>query len=218
LNYPAQVKAWKQLAESHGFRGEYMATETGWYAPHPKSAVKFVAAEFTEMVKAKCLAKFMLTSAALDLTAFWNETWQDQLPFWDGTLMRNTFSADPVSPQQPQAAYYVLRTLSTVLEGARPSEMLLEFSNSEEKFDSFAFRLPDESRLVTFWLPGEGSDDAPDIKSDVSIPNLMCKEAKGIDALNGTEQDLKLSIEGGKTTLKGMLIKDYPIVVRLVGA
>jgi hypothetical protein len=46
----------------------------------------------------------------------------------------------------------------------------------------------------------------------------MCKEAKGIDALNGTEQDLNFTIEDGTTTLKVMLIKDYPIVVRLVGA
>jgi hypothetical protein len=98
LSYPTDVKAWKQLAESHGFRGEYMATETGWYAPYPKGSVSFFGNPvFTEIVKAKCLAKFMLTSAALDLTAFWNETWQDQFPFWDGTLMRNTFSADPRS-------------------------------------------------------------------------------------------------------------------------
>jgi hypothetical protein len=169
------VKAWKQLAESHGFHGEYMATETGWYAPYPKSALKFAAGEFTEMVKAKCLAKFIVTSAALDLTAFWNETWQDQFPFWDGTLMRNTFSADLVSPQQPQAAYYVLRTLSTVLEAARPSEMVIEFSNSETKCDSYAFRLPDQTRLVAFWRPGEGSDDAPDLESDVIISDLKCK-------------------------------------------
>jgi hypothetical protein len=218
LSYPADVKVWKQLAESHGFRGEYMATETGWYAPYPKSAVKFAAGEFTEMVKAKCLAKFILTSAALDLTAFWNETWQDQFPFWDGTLMRNTFSADPVSPQQPQAAYYVLRTLATVLEGAKPSEIPMEFVSTEKRFDSYAFRLPDESCLVAFWLPGEGIDDFPDVRSDVIISDRNCKNATGIDVLNGTEQALRFSIEGGKTILKGMLIKDYPVVVRLGGA
>jgi hypothetical protein len=70
---------------------------------------------------------------------------------------------------------------------------------------------------VAFWLPGEGSDDAPDIKSDAIIPKFKCKEAKGIDVLNGTEQELRISIEGGKTILRGMLIKDYPIMVRLLG-
>ena len=96
-----------------------MMTETGFYAPYPKKSHPWFApneVDVTEIVKAKCLAKFMLTNAALDLTAFWNETWQDQFPFWDGTLMRNTFSADPVSPQQPQAAYYVMRTLSTQVQ------------------------------------------------------------------------------------------------------
>ena len=218
LNYPADVKYWKQLTGSHGFRGEFMMTESAFYAPYPKKSHPWFApneVDVSEIVKSKCLAKFMLTNAALDLAAFWNETWQDQFPFWDGTLMRNTFSADPVSPQQPQAAYYVMRTLSTVLEGATPAEMPVEFGNTEKKFDSYAFRLADKKWLVAFWLPGEGSDDAPDMKSDVILPQLKCQEAKGIDLLNGTEQDLRVSSEGGKTILSGMLIKDYPVIVKL---
>ncbi len=218
LNYPADVRHWKQLTQSHGFRGEFMMTESGFYAPYPKKSHPWFApneVDVTEIVKAKCLAKFMLTNAALDMTAFWNETWQDQTPFWDGTLMRNTFSADPVSPQQPQAAYYVLRTLSTVLEGATPADTPVEFRNQEKKLDSYAFRVPDQSWLLAFWLPGEGTDDFPDIKSDVIIPQLKCRQAVGIDVLNGTEQELRILTAGGKTILEGMLVKDYPIIVRL---
>jgi hypothetical protein len=218
LNYPSDVKHWKQLTQSHGFRGEYMMTESGFYAPYPKKTHPWFApneVDVSEIVKAKCLAKFMLTNAALNLTAFWNQSWDDQYPFWDGTLLRNTFSADPLPPQQPQPAYYVLRTLSTALEGATPAELPVEFGNTEKKFDSYAFHLPDKRWLAAFWLPGEGVDDFPDIKSDVIIPQLKCQEAVGIDVLNGTEQELRISSEGGKTIISGVLIKDYPIIVRL---
>ena len=216
LDYPAYVRAWKKLVESYGFRGEYMATESGWYAPYPTPVHPFGhSPDVTEIVKAKYLAKFMVTNAGLDMTAFWNETWQDQFTYWDGSLMRSTFSADPVCPMQPQAAYYAMRTLSTVLEGAKPAEMALEFRGQQVKLDSYTFHLPDESRLVAFWLPGPGSDEAPDLKIDVAISNLSFTSATGIDVLNGTEQELRISIEGGSTVLKGMLTKDYPVLIRL---
>lgn len=149
------------------------------------------------------------------MTAFWNETWQDQFTYWDGSLMRSTFSADPVCPMQPQPAYYAMRTLSTVLEGARPAEMAREFRGQQVKLHSYTFSLPDGSRLLAFWLPGAGSDKAPDLKVDVAIPNRSFKSATGIDVLNGTEQDLRISIEEGSTVLKGMLTKDYPVLIRL---
>jgi len=91
----------------------------------------------------------------------------------------------------------------------------VEFGYTEKKLDSYAFRLPDKSWLVAFWLPGEGVDDFADIKSDVILPQIKCREAVGIDVLNGTEQQLRISSEGGETIIRGVLIKDYPVIVRL---
>jgi len=39
--------------------------------------------------------------------------------------------------------------------------------------------------------------------------------ATGFDVLNGTEQRLKVARVDGKMALKGMLIEDYPVVLRL---
>ena len=215
LDYPAYVHAWKELVESYGFRGEYMATESGWYAPYPTPVHPFGGSQgVSEIVKAKYLAKFMVTNSGLALTAFWNETWQDQFTYWDGSLMRSTFSADPVCPMQPQPAYYAMRTLSTVLEGVKPAGIALEFRGQQIKVESFTFRLPDEGCLIAFWIPGAGSDDAPDIKVDVVVSKLSFNSATGIDVLNGTEQELRVTAEDGSTVLKGMLAKDYPVLIR----
>jgi hypothetical protein len=215
LEYPDHIRAWKKLAESHGFQGEYMATESGWYAPYPIPVHPFIGGDVTEIVKAKYLAKFMVINNAFSMPAFWNETWQDQFTYWDGTLMRSTFSADPVCPLQPQAAYYVMRTLSTVLEGAQPIDSTLEFRGPSAKLDSYLFRVPDGSRLAAYWVPGAGSDDSPDARADVVIHGFSPTKATGIDVLDGTEQELKISVEAGTIVLKGMLVTDYPLLVRL---
>jgi hypothetical protein len=215
LEYPDHIRAWKKLVESYGFHGEYMATESGWYAPYPVAVHPFGGGDVTEIVKAKYLAKYMVTNNAFEMPAFWNETWQDQFTYWDGTLMRSTFSADPVCPLQPQAAYYVMRTLATVLEAARPVESTLEFRGQSAKLDSYLFRLPDGSRMAAYWLPGTGSDNPPEARADIVIHGFNPSKATGVDVLNGLEQELKVTAESGTSILKDMLVMDYPVLIRL---
>src|SRR4030042_1688729 len=74
---------------------------------------------FTEMQKAKIAARFMTTNAALGIPSFWNETFQTHMTSRDVSLLRSTFSADPISPAQPQPIYYVLRTPATALADVR---------------------------------------------------------------------------------------------------
>jgi len=136
---------------------------------------------------------------------------------WDLSLFRNTFSADPLSPQQPQAAYYVMRTLSTVLETVTPAQIDVEFSNREKGFETVGLKVENGDLLLAVWVPGRGSDDFPDTTTDIIFPNTQFRQATGIDVLNGSEQVLQSSKSKGKPILKGMLIKDYPIVIRLHG-
>ena len=210
-SYRSDVKAWKEVCESFGFEGEYMSTESGWYAPYPVPEQPFGGGAVSEIVKAKCLARYITMSVGLDLTAFWNTTWH-HYTWWDLGLFRNSFSADPVSPTQPQAAYYVLRNLCTLLDSAEPTTMQVEFSNKEHEFDVDAFRLSDGGFLVAVWLPGEPAETSPQVATDVSFPaTVPFSGAKGVNVLNGTEQELRLSGNG----LQNFVARDYPCFIRL---
>jgi hypothetical protein len=209
-NYRSDVRAWKKVCESYGFKGEYMATESGWYAPYPAPDKPFGGGAVSEIVKAKYLARYITMSVGLDLTTFWNTTWHHYI-WWDLGLFRNTNSADPVSPTQPQAAYYVLRTMCTLLDSATPATVPVEFSNKQAEFDLDAFRLPGGRTLVGVWVPGRAADDSPRVTTDMAFPGLRFARAVGIDTLNGTEQPLEVS--GGR--LRGITVKDYPTFVRL---
>ena len=43
-----------------------------------------------------------------------------------------------------------------------------------------------------------------------------CRRAIGYDPLNGVEQELDLEVVDDATRLGGLLVKDYPILVRLL--
>ncbi len=213
-NYPKDVAEAREMAKAHGFRGEYMHTEWCNWAPYPSSPVEWLPS-ITEIVKAKQMARFAIMDQSHDVLFFWNETWSDGHIERDVGLFRNTFSADPQSPSQPQPAYYVLRTLCTVFDGARPVPMAMEFSNKERELECWTFALSNGDRLVSMSLAGNSHDTSPDYLTDIRIPGKSFRRAVGIDVLNGTEQELEASVEGDGTTLRGMLVKDYPVVLRL---
>jgi hypothetical protein len=213
-NYSQEFKQFKQFAESHGFHGEYMCTEWDMFAPYP-IAPKYQGQAYSELVKAKYSARFAIMNVGLNIIPFWNETWNNHHIDRDVGLFRNTFSMEPLSPTQPQPAYYVMRTLSTVLEAVSPADMEVRFSNSQQGLEHFAFALPNGDRLLSVCLRGRSRDASDEVQTDITFPDRIFKSATGIDVLNGTFQSLKVSTGAGSTTLRQVLIKDYPLVFKL---
>ena len=213
-DYAGNVRALKQMAESYGFRGEYMATEWSWFAPYPPSSTDSL--RVSEMQKAKYAARLTVTHVGLDVTSFWNETFQTHLADRDVSLLRNTFSADPISPAQPQPVYYVLRTLSTVLEDVAPASLDVVFSRDAADIECFTFKRGTGEILLALWIGGRAGDDAAQhVVTDVSVNDMVFKRAAGFDVLNGTRQELQVTQEGAHTTLRGLVIRDWPLVLAL---
>ena len=221
-NYVADVQKFKTLAAAHGFKGEYMATEWAYSAAYPPLTDGLMVC--TELTKAKYLVRTMIIHAWLDVVSFWNETWAGCRAGWSIGLFRWTFSADPLSPTQPEPAYYAFRTLCTVFDDTKPAEIAVKFDqpNPTQSFDrdpyltfeTFAFTRGNE-KLVAIWVAGSASDNFRDVPVDVALPGQKCKRVTCIDILNGNEQELRADISSDGVHLKGMLLKDYPLVLRL---
>jgi len=209
-SYRDDVKAFKKVCESSGFRGEYMATESGWYAPYPAPDKPFGGGVVSEIVKAKCLARYITMSVGLGLTTFWNTTWH-HYTWWDLGLFRNSFSADPMSPTQPQAAYYALRNLCTLLDSAEPFSIPVDFGKNEEQFEIDAFRFATGDILVGLSLAREPEDISSNVVTSVRFGGTQVSRATGINILNGTEQSLRIS----GNEIQNLVIRDYPCFVRL---
>jgi hypothetical protein len=128
--------------------------------------------------------------------------------------MRNTFSADPHSPRQPQPAYYVMRNLCTVLDGVKPADFPIQLF-TEKNARSYALQSP-QHKVVAVWLTGQITDGDPAVPCDITLPGQTVSQAVGIDIINGTEQTLQVTNVDGQATLKSILLKDWPLLIRLI--
>jgi hypothetical protein len=210
--YPEQIAELRTRLAKAGFEGELMATEWSWFACYPPADRDD--RHFTEVQKAKIAARFMTTNVALGIPAFWNETFQTHMTSRDVSLLRNTFSGDPISPTQPQPIYYALRTLSTALEDLKPAQVEVEFSPEHPDLEWHALERGNGDLVIAVWLAGEAVDDASrEHVADIRIPGAVGTSACGIDSLNGTRYKLKLSADG--RSLAGVTIRDWPFIIVL---
>jgi len=69
--------------------------------------------------------------------------------------------------------------------------------------------------MIAAWIPGKTRDGIVEAKSDVILPGAQVRQAWVLDIFNGTEQELNITRNGNNTVIKGMLVKDYPVFVRV---
>lgn len=228
ISYPQKVKEFQEDMRALGFKGIFIARENLWMAPYPnpldeQNLPKNIREEdlsiigMTEIRKAKDMARIFVTNTGLGVAVSnWCNTWLEQSAWHDSGLFRITFAADPPGPQQPQPAYYVMRTLCTLLDQTTPDETLkVKFSNTTAKFTNFNFSLPGNRAYVTLWLGGKSVDIHPGIKTDVLLKKVQATKVVGIDLLNGTEQDLVFMADHEGTRIPGLLVRDIPLFIRV---
>jgi hypothetical protein len=69
--------------------------------------------------------------------------------------------------------------------------------------------------MIGVWLDGPEKDGIIQAKVDVNLPGIQARRVSVVDLMNGTEQELDYVPENGGTTLKGILIKDYPAFIKV---
>jgi len=141
----------------------------------------------SEIQKAKLVARLTTAHTALGVGSFFCETWSNYYPL-DLSLLRRSFAADPVSPQQPQAAYYVMRNLATALADLQPAELECRLVGGPSSVEMFAMSRAGE-QVVTLWQQGRAADVCLGTPADLLVAGRY-RRAIGYDPLNGVEQEL----------------------------
>jgi hypothetical protein len=222
-SYPGAVRAVNQYAESKGFRGKYLASEYWMGAPYPVDATYGSQPDpsdpakgkpkLTEICKAKDAARVFVMNAGLGVVTIWCNTWiQSQM--CDSGLFRNGFAADPVIPTQPEPAYYVLRTICTVLDGTKPADLKIESSDRDHQYECYGFKLAGGGLMAGVWLSGKSVDKHPGVTTDLTVSVPKCAKLVGIDTLNGIEQTLSFKQDRDRIKVAGVVIHDYPLMLR----
>lgn len=204
-----------------GFKGAYIVSEVYSWALYPPGPRKLNAGGprvspyygYSEMVRAKYVAQNLTGSAGLNMMAFYCNTYYVSACVGQ-SLCRIPVPSQTLSVIQPDPAYYMLRTLCTVLDDWTGAEFPVSFSAGTE-FETFTFRRGKSEMMVASWIPGETTDGVVETKTDITLPGVRAEAGWVINIMNGTEQKLVLSDGPSGSTFKGILVKDYPTLLRV---
>ncbi len=113
------------------------------------------------------------------------------------------------------SGYFLIGNLSTAMAGAEPADLTIEIQTTAEKLVSYTFSLPEDGHLVALWTDGIAVDDDPGVDTTLTIPGFSASEVIGLDIMNSLEQELITETENGNLVIPNLLVKDYPILIRL---
>lgn len=189
-NYPSLVQEIKDVASTHGFKGEYIAEELHWRTPsnaHPHEP-----SIYSETATAKYFARGIVMHLGVDITAGLAGTSHDL----DLPKMR------------------AIQNLCNIMAGTEPTSLPIEIQSEATNIRSYSFSLPNGDKLIALWTDGVAVDNDPGIEATLTLPGFSAQKVMGIDVLNGFAQQMITSIENESVIINNLLVKDYPIILR----
>jgi len=193
--YPSIIQEIKQTASAHGFNGEYWGTELTWCSeefPSCQPPDQPWGIQETDKLAAKYYARGIVMHLGMDV----------------GVGIGGFQTTAPWS-------YPTIRNLNTVIAGTTPSSLTVNIESEATNIMSYGFILPNGEKLFALWTDGVASEDDPGVQTTLTFPGLSAQEVTGVDVLNGVEQEMITDVEGGALVIHDLLVKDYPIILRL---
>ncbi|MDI7277550.1 MAG: hypothetical protein QME94_16350, partial [Anaerolineae bacterium] len=189
--YPAIVEEIKSLASGHGFRGEYAATELVYRSPtctwcNPNDVL------YSDVTSAKYYLRGIMLHLGMDVTVG----------------LAGMSKLYPVT-------FPAVRNLCTVMAGAQAVPLPIDVESQATPLRVYAFSLADGGRLIALWADVAAVDDDPGTGANLRIGGHAGWQAEAIDPLSGVVQPLVTRDEGEDLLIDGLLVRDYPIVLRL---
>ena len=187
--YPSLVQMIRDVASTSGFTGEYRVDEMTWRTPI--NALADQPWTYSETVAAKYYARGIVLHLGMDV---------------DASVM-----PDP----RLNVINSVIRNLSTIMAGAEATTLPVIIESKATNILSYGFSLANGDYLIALWTDGVAVDDDPGINATLTLPDFSAGEVVGIDILYSFEQQIIAFSEGGNLVVRGLLVKDYPIILHL---
>lgn len=189
-NYQSLVQEIKKLATENGFTGEFWATEMHWRTSESPHESEYD--EYSGKSAAKYLARGILMHLGIGFIPGIAENLEhiDKMP--------------------------VIQNLCTLMAGAEPLEIVVEIESGAPHLTNYNFELSNGDILIAAWSDSIAIDNDPGVNSTMVIPDLSAENVTGIDILNSFEQELIFSVEDGNLVIRDLLIRDYPIILRII--
>jgi hypothetical protein len=67
---------------------------------------------------------------------------------------------------------------------------------------------------LALWLGGRAKDRCDGVSIDLRV-KFACRQATAYDPMNGVRQPLTIDAQGDTTVIRGVIVRDCPLIVRL---
>jgi hypothetical protein len=114
------------------------------------------------------------------------------------------------------SAYFVINRLSSAMAGVEPDEFAVEVETGADHLVSYTFSTSEGEKMVGLWRHTEVSEFDPGIEATLTIPDTPASRVVAIDLLHNLAQELEFEIVDGDLVIENLMIKDYPIMIRLI--
>ena len=189
-NYSSWIQEVKNVASSHGFKGEYVADELTWLT-HEEAGPKpwqDPTQGYSTTDAAKYLSRGIVMNLGMNITV-----------------------TTPVRSDRPRNN--IVKNLCTIMAEAEPFNMSIEIESEATNIRNYSFALPNGDKLVALWTDGVAVDQDPDVETDLTLHGFAGQEVLGIDILEGYQQPIVASNENGNRVIRDLLIRDYPTIL-----
>ena len=188
--YPVIIAGIKQTAAANGFAGAYwgiVELGAGPVAPdQPWEPIE------TWRMAVKYQVRFFIVYLGTDVGVSW-----------------------PIEGTPLALGYRTKANLNTLMSGSQPASIPVTITSEAANIASYGFTLSGGDRLFALWTDGVAVDDDPGIPATLTFPGVSDTTITGIDVLEGYKQELVASEEDGNLVIRDLLVKDYPIILRL---
>lgn len=197
-DYPAIVEQIKETASAHGFRGEYWSAEMYWCSweerDPPCNTLEQAEKLASDRLAAKYAARGIVMHLGMDVGAG-----VESVGEWNGPW-----------------GFQTRRRLYTIMAGATPADLPVRIDDAATiaRLRNFAFSLPNGDRLFAIWNDTTAVEEDPGRNVTLTFPDIS-GNAFGLDVLHGFEQHLITETTGGDLLIRDLLVRDYPLILRL---
>lgn len=194
-NYSSLVQEIKDIASTHGFKGEYISKEMQWL-PTSSSGPIYVY-RYSEIVAAKYTIRGIVMHLGMNVTTGFAGIQTEVLPV----------ALRPIDLSS--------QNLCTVMAGTEPTSLSIEIQIEANNVRNYSYSLPNGDQLVALWTDGVAIDYDPGVMANLTIYGFTAQDVISIDVLNGFEQSLIVNNENGDLVIQNLIVRDYPLILHI---
>jgi hypothetical protein len=213
-DYPKILNDIKKTAIENGFRGEFRADEIGWCSP--EMADCGAAGHRDSFITA---ANYMLRGTVLHLGngVSVHLGGMSDLRLETNIAVSNLATILAGAKAEPLSINMQTISSNDVYYGFTLPTGDVKLQTTSTNLAIYAFTLPNGDTLVALWTDGVAVDDDPGVATTLTFfPASTIHQVTGIDTLYSFEQPLVTQTVNGNLLVHDFLVKDYPIILRLV--